>query len=622
MSPAPDPGAGPQRHAPGVLELIGQLEDVLRAHGLDPLERAELALAVIAGTDDPTGTCPALVTHPAAAKAAVALVASYSTVERDTLRAGALEHFGENGLRRSWAQHHTPPPIAHLIAELVAPPARGIVLDPAVGGGELLWAVHDRSTHHGSLWPALAGIDRSPHEVRATRLQAQLHGADARTLILEGDFLTTAPRLEDPFEVVVCNPPFGSRVTEDRSEVLRGFDLGQRWTRHPDGAWHKDQRLARQELGILFVEAAVRAVRPGTGRVAIVVPNGYLSNRSPRYLALRAWLMRHTRIAALIGLPRFAFKAMGSDVTATIVVAERRAQPLDAPTDSDDHRIAVELLDPDTTPTGTAESTVANTAKVLAAVASSTATATFTWLAAGHRPDPPNPGHTIAPHTITALEDLNLDPKRHSARHHATRTRVTALAHISLGDIVKLHPPTPQPTANTDPDHRYAYVDLASAGIGTYTTTVTASRSLPARARHHAQPGDLFVASIWGSASKWFIAGPEPDLMVSNGFHWLTIVDDTLALDLLTALCTETYTTQVRALARGSDGLAALTSDGLLAIVLPRVTNPDSRRQLTPLVHQLRAGIPTLASAVAHLVANHQLPGLDQPPRSSRHTLV
>ena len=41
-----------------------------------------------------------------------------------------------------------------------------------------------------------------------------------------------------------------------------------------------------------------RVPKPG-GRVGILVPNGYLGNRSDRYLEFRRWLLRNARVAAV-----------------------------------------------------------------------------------------------------------------------------------------------------------------------------------------------------------------------------------------------------------------------------------------------------------------------------------
>ncbi len=97
-------------------------------------------------------------------------------------------------------------------------------------------------------------------------------------------------------------------------------------------------------MGLLFAELCVKQVAPG-GRVGIILPNGYLGNRSPRYVVFREWLLRHTRLAAVIGFPRFTFKKSGADVSASVLVLEKRHEPLKQATDSEDYPFFAGILE-------------------------------------------------------------------------------------------------------------------------------------------------------------------------------------------------------------------------------------------------------------------------------------
>jgi N-6 DNA Methylase len=94
----------------------------------------------------------------------------------------------------------------------------------------------------------------------------------------------------------------------------------------------------------LYVEACLKAVMPG-GRVGILVPNGYLGNRSERYLEFRRWLLRNARVAAVIGFPRFTFKKSGADVSASAVILERRREPLSDLSQMPDYPIHFNLVE-------------------------------------------------------------------------------------------------------------------------------------------------------------------------------------------------------------------------------------------------------------------------------------
>ena len=132
---------------------------------------------------------------------------------------------------------------------------------------------------------------------------------------------------------------------ETRPQALANFDLGHRWIRDETGRLSSTAGLlAAQESGFLFAETCVRLLRPG-GRFALVVPNGYLGNRSQPFLVLREWLLRHCRLSVVIGLPRFTFKGSGADVSASVLFCEKRETPLANASDSENYEFAVEVVD-------------------------------------------------------------------------------------------------------------------------------------------------------------------------------------------------------------------------------------------------------------------------------------
>ena len=76
------------------------------------------------------------------------------------------------------------------------------------------------------------------------------------------------------FDFVFTNPPFGAKIPIDDPRILRQFDLGHRWVKSED-RWLKTGDLqARAAPEVLFVERCVQWVKPGSGKVAIVLPDG------------------------------------------------------------------------------------------------------------------------------------------------------------------------------------------------------------------------------------------------------------------------------------------------------------------------------------------------------------
>ena len=102
--------------------------------------------------------------------------------------------------------------------------------------------------------------------------------------------------------------------------------------------------MDQQETGILFFEVCVKLAKRH-GRIAIILPNGYLGNRSIKYYVLREWLLRHCRIVSICSFPRFTFKSSGADVSASVVFLQKREHPLTSARSDDKYYFNVEMIE-------------------------------------------------------------------------------------------------------------------------------------------------------------------------------------------------------------------------------------------------------------------------------------
>src|SRR5438105_12547802 len=108
------------------------------------------------------------------------------------------------------------------------------------------------------------------------------------------------------FDVVLTNPPFGSRIPVQDKAVLRNYDLAHSWIFHGESKWTMSPAvLSAQDPQILFVELCVKMLRPG-GRMGIVLPEGVFGNKQEGYLW--AWLREQGRITSLLDCPRTTFQ--------------------------------------------------------------------------------------------------------------------------------------------------------------------------------------------------------------------------------------------------------------------------------------------------------------------------
>ncbi len=564
-------------------------------------------------------------------------------------------YFAKGLYKWDLAQYFTPPTVTDFIVDVINPQWKEEVRDPACGSADFLTAAFRRGQHFPDYASRVSGADVSKEAAQVAVLNMVLNG-DGKTNISVENSLETVGKREGKWDVLVCNPPFGVKIKERSQKILKQFDLGhaQQLDGKDDevGEWRPTTTvLAAQETGILFAELCLKLARPGTGRVALVVPNGYLGNRSGRYVQLRQLILRNARVAAIVALPRFTFKGSGADVSASVIFLERREKPLPSVfVDIDEYDIAVQVIDRVGWSTG--DKRAAPTFKrdeadgtfildedsemvldsdfesVLAGIRGSDANQDFPWLTENVDEVKGESAWSVSSRTILNDPNLTMDAKRLSRKYLDVVESIRATKHMRLGDLVDF---VAEGLAWDDaPISRkaqedYEYIELQNVETGTYRSEPLKGWQLPQRARHGASKGDFFIGAVWSSVRKWMLIGGESEnLLVTNGMHRLRLKNKYKgrAVDLAAAFSTEAYRVQMRALARGSDGLAEVSPTDAAEVLIPLITNKKVRDELTPFVEQMLDGYTSIESKVAALADDGKLPVKDVPRRANHVMIV
>jgi type I restriction enzyme M protein len=125
-------------------------------------------------------------------------------------------------------------------------------------------------------------------------------------------------------DYIFTNPPFGAKIPIDEPAILEQYDLGHRWTLDDKGRWQRQYTLqSRVAPEVLFVERCVQWAKPGTGRIAIVLPDGILSNPDAAYI--RQWILDNCQVLASVDLPVEAFLPQVG-VQASLLFLRRKSQ--------------------------------------------------------------------------------------------------------------------------------------------------------------------------------------------------------------------------------------------------------------------------------------------------------
>ena len=148
-----------------------------------------------------------------------------------------------------------------------------------------------------------------------------LHG-DGHTNIVITDALQQLARIrehsgknefkEGTFDLILTNPPFGAMMSLSEHPHLKDYELWDQTNYTKRKKLRKNQRIE-----ILFIERIWNLLKPATGRAAIVIPDGILTNSSLQ--GVRDFLLEYFQINAVVSLPQTAFAHFGTGVKASIV---------------------------------------------------------------------------------------------------------------------------------------------------------------------------------------------------------------------------------------------------------------------------------------------------------------
>lgn len=292
---------------------------------------------------------------------------SLDRTELDT-KGVAFEEFMGGFFKGDFGQYFTPRELIAFSVEMMDPERKQLVLDPACGsGGFLLYALdHVRreanrrfpkhktdarqATEHYAYWHDFAekhlfGIEVNDELARVAKMNMIIHD-DGHTNIVGHDALDFFSSLsaknkgldKSSFDLVLTNPPFGSVVkrTEKGEGYLEQFDLRNHLGKATTGSEPDETGLGEHDVKrgakivkarssikteILFLERVHSFLKPGTGRVAIVLPDGILTNSSLQ--GVRDWLLERFQLLAVVSLPQFAFSHYDAGVKASIVFMRR-----------------------------------------------------------------------------------------------------------------------------------------------------------------------------------------------------------------------------------------------------------------------------------------------------------
>jgi len=120
------------------------------------------------------------------------------------------------------------------------------------------------------------------------------------------------------FNVVMTNPPFGSKIPVRGESILKQYEFAHSWKYDKKAKkWTKGKLKESETPQILFIERCIKLLAPG-GKLGIVLPDGILGNDKLGYI--RSYLIEKAKILAIIDVPIETFMPHTSTKTSIVIL--------------------------------------------------------------------------------------------------------------------------------------------------------------------------------------------------------------------------------------------------------------------------------------------------------------
>ena len=275
----------------------------------------------------------------------------------------AYEEIVGSNLRGDRGEFFTPRNACRMAVEMLDPQPGEKVIDPSCGTGGFLitamnhalkelrkkealqWNDSENPTSYEIeeffrkrteyLSTCVFGLDINPSLVRAAKMNMVMNNDGSGGLFRENSLANPHTWNEETcrniklnsFDLVFTNPPFGANILIDDVNLLSQYDLAAIWDKKDDKTieirWDKSHEPVLQTSmppELLFIERCIKLLKPGTGRMAMVIPNGILNNPSLEYV--RYWMLRNVQILAVVDMQRDLFQP-GNDTQTSMVFMRR-----------------------------------------------------------------------------------------------------------------------------------------------------------------------------------------------------------------------------------------------------------------------------------------------------------
>lgn len=244
-------------------------------------------------------------------------------MERDVM-GDAYETFMGSAVKGQFGQFFTPKNAADLLVAFVDPKPDESVLDLACGAGGFLASAaayvsanYPDTSMNSYISSHVYGVDKDAFLSRLAKIRlASVYEATGSIACADSLVWDKAliPFSSKRFDVILTNPPFGSNISAGSIETLSSYELAKKYRCRGGKYFKSDEVNSSIAPQVVFFEQCLNLLKEG-GRLGIVVPESMISSRKYGYVS--RYLLDHTQLNCIVGMPESLFKTSGKGGTHT-----------------------------------------------------------------------------------------------------------------------------------------------------------------------------------------------------------------------------------------------------------------------------------------------------------------
>lgn len=498
----------------------------------------------------------------------------------------AFQTFVYRHQRGDRGEFFTPYPIVRLAVEMIDPKPNERVIDPACGsGGFLIQTISYVCRNNPNIdkihrvREQIRGIDFNPDVALSATVRLVFEGGRGTEIICANALLENE-QFNNAFDVVLTNPPFGSKGKIEDQKILKNYLLARKWNKTQNDDWEVTRNvLAGQTPEILFIEKCLKLLRPG-GRMAIVLPDGLLQNITNSHI--RFWIRSQAKVLGVVSIPQEAFVPYGTGIKTSLLFLQK------LPSDSEKVFMAqIQKIGYDVKGQPIYKKT--HDGKLVRGKSGLPSIDSDIEEIISEYKRFKNSGHEINQERIYTVPEKSLNT-RLDVEHYRPEDRnliemLQANGAKPLGELADILKETDDFRLASNSEIRYiAISDVDARTMQVVSHQVIKPHEAPSRATYRVRTGDIITAVSGASTGTQrhataLITEDEDGAICSNGFAVLRNIHGVEPLFLLSFMCTEYFLRQVRRLTTGHAIPAISIED--LSKVLVLLPSKEVQKQIS-----------------------------------------